>query len=136
MLRLFTVQEATALIPTVERHLGELQLAAGDMVALRQQVGDMQIHGLEARNAVQEIQFLLGVVHGAKAELDRLGVHLNDVEGGVVDFPSRLGAEVVHLTWALGQDVITHYHRLGGDTRRQPLPTAPPSQGRDPTVTA
>ena len=136
MLRLFTVQEATALIPTVEAHLVELQRAAADMIELRRNLGGLSSHSLEARNAIQEIQYLLGVVHGSKAELDRLGVHLKDVESGVVDFPSRLGAEVVHLTWEQGQDAITHYHRLGGDTRQQPLPPDLPPKGPDPTVEA
>jgi hypothetical protein len=136
MLRLFTVQEATDLIPIVGRHVGDLQRAAADMAALRRSLAGTHPATVEARNGVQEIQFLLGIVHDAKAELDRLGVQLTDLESGVVDFPSRIGAEVVHLTWEQGQDAITHYHRLGGDTRQQPLPGNLPPSGHDPTVGA
>lgn len=136
MFRLFTVREATALIPIVERHLGDLQGAAADMVGLRQQLEASSSPTPDTRNKIMEIQFLLGVIHSSKAELDRLGVHLKDLESGVVDFPSRLGAEVVHLTWEQGQDAITHYHRLGGDTRQQPLPPSLPSSGLDAAVEA
>lgn len=136
MLRLFTVQEATELIPTVERHLGDLQRAAADMLDLRQELTHTRGFGVLARNLTQEIEFLLGIVHESKAELDRLGVHLKDLESGVVDFPSRLGAEVVHLTWEQGQDAITQYHRLGGDTSQQPLPTSFSHSGQDPRVAA
>lgn len=136
MLRLFTVEEATELIPIVEKHLAELQHAAAEMLSLRRNLAPLQAPSIEARNLIMEIEFLLGVVHESKADLDRLGVHLKDLESGVVDFPSRLGAEVVHLTWEQGQDAITHFHRLGGDTRQQLLPALAPPSGPDPTVEA
>lgn len=122
MYKLFTLEEATQLIPVVDQHLGDMQVAVTDMLRLRQGLQDQEAFSVTARNSVQEISFLLGVIHDSKAELDRLGVHLKDVESGLVDFPSQLGAEVICLTWEKGQDAITHYHRLAGDTAPRPLP--------------
>ena len=125
MYKLFTLEEANRLVPVVDRSLGEMQDAVRDMTALQRRVASMDEaarSGMEARDAAQEIAFLLGALHDAKAELDRLGVHLKDVESGTVDFPSRLGAEVVCLVWERGQDAITRYHRLAGDTSTRPLP--------------
>ncbi len=99
------------------------------MPALQATVGAMDPNGVEVRNAVQEINFLLSQIHENQAELDRLGVHINDLENGAVDFPSRLGAEAACLTWERGQDAITHFHRLSGDTSQQPLPDHSPNPG-------
>lgn len=124
MYRLFTLTEATRLLPVVDEHLGALQAAASDVSALRGRLATLKPNTVEAGAALAEISFLLGVMHSSKAELDRLGVHVRDVEEGLVDFPSQLGAEVVCLTWAKGQSSITRYHPLSGDTQTRPLPGA------------
>jgi hypothetical protein len=121
MYRLFTLEEATDMIPTVDGLLGEMQDAARELARLREEVSRLPVHSVEARNAAQETAFLLSQLHTDKAALDRLGVHLKDVESGLVDFPSQLGAEVVCLAWEKGQRAITHYHRLG-ETSEKPLP--------------
>lgn len=122
MYRLFTLTEATRLLPVVDEHLGVLQGAANDVARLRERLTELSAASIEANNVGKEIAFLLGVIHNSKAELDRLGVQIRDVEEGLVDFPSQLGAEVVCLTWEKGQDAITHYHALSGDTATRPLP--------------
>lgn len=121
MYRLFTVQEATDIIPTVDELLGELQAAVKDLGEVREHVATVRPFSIEARNAAQEAGFLLSQIHSSKAELDRLGVHVTDVEAGVVDFPSQLGPEIVCLSWERGQDGITRYHKLG-ERATKPLP--------------
>jgi len=121
MYKLFTLEEATRLIPLVDETLGDMQKAINDMLRLRQNLAGARTNSLQARNTAQEISFLLGVIHQDKAQLDRLGVHLKDIEAGLVDFPSKLGAEVVCLTWEKGQQAITRFHRLSGNTEPQPL---------------
>lgn len=101
------------MIPTVDRLLGEMQEAAQELEGLQEQLGRLAASSLAARDAGQEIAFLASQLQADKAELDRLGVHVKDVESGIVDFPSQLGAEVICLCWEKGQQVITHYHRLG-----------------------
>ena len=118
MYRLFTLEEATDMIPTVDRLLGEMQTAARVIAILKERLTRLNPVSVEARNCAQEVAFLLQELHTVKADLDRLGVHLKDVETGVVDFPSQLGAEVVCLSWEKGQDAITHYHRFGDDAAK------------------
>lgn len=122
MYRLFTLTEATRLLPVVDEHLGELQAAAADVARLKERLSGLPAHGVEATNASAEIGFLLEVIHASKAELDRLGVQIRDVREGQVEFPSQLGAEVVCLTWEKGQRQITHYRRMSGDSEAHPLP--------------
>jgi hypothetical protein len=122
MYRLFTLTEATRLLPVVDEHLGALQGAAVDLASLRELGSHVEAATVEAVNLSRETAFLLEVIHTRKAELDRLGVQIRDVQEGLVDFPSQLGAEVVCLTWEKGQDAITHYHPLSGDADARPLP--------------
>ncbi len=126
MYRLFTLTEATRLLPVVDEHLGALQAAAADVASLRERLGEVPAHSFEATNIAAEIAFLLKAIHSSKAELDRLGVQIRDVKEGQVEFPSQLGAEVVCLTWEKGQGSITHYRPLSGDTEVRPLPAAAP----------
>ena len=133
MYKLFTVQEANRLIPVVDQKLSDMQEAIRDILALREALQPMNSLSLEAQQTAEEIKFLLGTVQEDNLELDGMGVHLQDVETGLVDFPSRLGAEVVYLCWEQGKDAITHYHRLNQEVKaRQPLP----SEGANKVVTA
>jgi hypothetical protein len=122
MFKLFSLQEANQLIPTVDTLLSDLQNAIADALRLRQEFTELKPNSLEARNLVQEMQFLGRVVNENKAQLDKLGVFIQDVETGKIDFPSQLGAEVVYLTWEKGKDAITHYHRLNEGTAL-PIPS-------------
>ena len=128
MFKLFSLQEANELIPLVEEHLETMQSAVQATLRLRDEISRLKPFSIEARNKAQEIAFLMHEVHETKAQLDRLGVFLTDIDVGVVDFPSQVGAEVVYLSWEKGQDAITHYHRLN-EAGRQPLPQRPEPLG-------
>ena len=124
MYKLFTLQEANHMIPTVDRHLRAIQTAAADVSDLRMQLERLHRHNLESRNLAEEIAFLTRLIEDAKAELDRLGVQVRDLQAGIVDFPSQLGAEIVCLSWKQGTREITHYHRLN-DSDAKPLAQSP-----------
>lgn len=129
MFKLFTLEEATNMIPFVDRTLRDMQAAIKDIITLREALQGVNAQSMKARNMIEEVNFLVRLVHEHKAELDRSGAHIKDVEAGLVDFPSQLGAEVVYLCWEQGQDDITHYHRLDQEeTARRPLPEQPQPQ--------
>lgn len=122
MFKLFTVDQANRMIPSVDRHVSDLQSDLQDLHDARSRASHASSGSVDAYNASQEIAFLVGAVNGSQRELMRLGVEVRDLENGVVAFPSRLGSEVVHLVWRQGQDAVTHYHRLTGDAQPHPLP--------------
>ena len=124
MFKLFSLQEANKMIPQVDTLVSDMQAAIQDTVRLRDEISQSG-SSVEARNKAQEIGFLLRLVHETKAEIDRMGVFLTDIEEGVIDFPSQVGAEVVCLSWEKGQDAITHYHRLN-EADRVPLKPSEP----------
>lgn len=113
------------MIPVVGELLEGMQSSITDTIRLRNDIAALPGNSIDARNKAQEIAFLVRQVHEQKAELDRMGVFLQDIDAGVLDFPSQIGAEVVCLTWEKGQSAITHYHRLN-DTAQQPLPADVP----------
>ncbi len=130
MYKLFTVQEATELIPFVDHSLREMQDAMRGALEVHESLQKVKPNSIEERNLSEESRFLLRSIQENKAELDRLGVHIKDLECGLVDFPSQLGAEVVYLCWEQGQEAITHYHRLNeSELERQPLPDNALAQG-------
>lgn len=111
-MKLFTLDQATRLLPVVDTHVSALQDAARDVVALRRDVAAGRSGSVATRNLLQELSFVVGAAHDAKAELDRLGVEVTDLEHGVVGFPAQVDGELVSLTWRRGQPRITHYRRL------------------------
>lgn len=122
MFKLFTVDQANRLIPSVKAHVGDLQQDLHDLQEARERMARQTPGTLRAHHVGQEVAFLMSAVHRDQRELMRLGVEVRDVEQGVVAFPSRLGQEVVHLVWRQGEDAVTHYRRLTGDAEPHPLP--------------
>ena len=139
MYKLFTPSQATNLIGTVAPLLSELQDALRDLTRLRADFETLRPDSLRARQLATEMAFVLEGARVTKNDLDTLGVLLQDVEQGLIDFPSTLGAEVVYLCWAQGEDAITHYHALNKKvSERQLLPenTPRPGQGNGTVLSA
>ena len=122
MFKLFTLQGANRMLPDVDAHLTTLQHAVRDLEEAQGRARTVRSGSFEALALRQELAFLVRAVHDAKRDLAALGVMVPDVGRGVVEFPCRLGGEVVHLVWERGQDAITHYHRLTGDDARRRVP--------------
>ena len=58
----------------------------------------------------------------AARELDEMGVVLKHPVEGLVDFYSYRNGELVELCWKLGEDRVSHWHRIGeGFPGRKPL---------------
>ena len=121
MYKLFTPAQATELIGVVEPMLRDLQSAFKDAVKLQDERSGLRPDSLRAQQLAAELTFIVDSARLTKGELDRLGVVLKDVEQGVVDFPSTVGAEMVYLCWEQGEDAVTHYHALNQEARL-PLP--------------
>lgn len=129
MFKLFTLEGATRMLPVVEERLAELQDALHELHEARARTDARPATDpIEAQARRQELAFLGRAVQDAHRAVAGLGVQVDDLGTGVVEFPSRLGGEVVHLVWERGRDAITHYHHLTGD--RAPRPLAPDATDR------
>ena len=125
-MKIFTVQEANALLPNVRTIVGKIQRAHRQLARYRE----------EAKKASDAAErggggFVDGVAYAAVltelttqlAELEALGVQLKDFERGLVDFPSLRDGRVVLLCWQLGEgDELEWWHDVdAGFAGRTPL---------------
>lgn len=134
-IRLFSLEEANALLPELERMLDELQHVHRLVHAAQAHTQDLEIvwgdqvrdpgcpdHGeYEARAADLRAKHLL-----LQTELKRfgeLGVEVKDIDTGLLDFHAVNGDKLVYLCWRRGEDRIEAWHTLqGGFQARKPLP--------------
>ncbi len=135
--RLFSRDEARRLLPELQRVLRQMQEAKAALTQLQARLKHTRPHTPERRALEEEARFLIGSLEADKAYLDQLGVHLKDLDRGLVDFPARLGGQIVFLCWQLGEPDITHWHPLtGGYAERRPLPQAEPPLQPTPAPSA
>lgn len=125
-MKIFTVQEANALLPNVRTIVGKIQRAHRRISRYRD----------DAKKAAEAAErggggFVDGVAYAAVlteltshlSELEALGVQLKDFERGLVDFPSLRDGRVVLLCWQLGEgDELEYWHDVdAGFAGRTPL---------------
>jgi hypothetical protein len=125
--RYFTVAEANALIPELQKQLLRLQAMLN---RLREEYGEKaeQVFVLTLHNGfppLWEPSPIADAVHKAVDELNQLGVILRDVEQGIVDFPHLRDGREVFLCWKLGEEQVRYWHELDtGFDARKPLTEA------------
>jgi hypothetical protein len=131
-MKLFTLDEAQALLPVLESLLRraiegkqaaeaieaglhalsrKIFLSGGllvDVDRVRRQRTALEAHVLQAKDAI--------------AEIDSIGVQVKDLETGLLDFPAILDGETVLLCWKMGESRIEFWHTIESGFRgRLPL---------------
>jgi len=125
-MKLFTVEEANELLPTVRRVVEKIR-AAHARVAASQESARAAAAGAElgggGMSGGAEYVRALTTLAGRVGQLEELGVQLKDYERGLVDFPSLRDGRLVLLCWQWGEgDRIEWWHDLeAGFAGRQPL---------------
>ena len=125
-MKLFSVEEANALLPTVRRIAEAIRRAHKRLMAsqeaARQAAENAALGGGGMAGGERYVAALLRIAERA-GELETHGVQLKDYERGLVDFPSLREGRVVLLCWQLGEpEVIEWWHETeAGFAGRQPL---------------
>jgi hypothetical protein len=124
MTKVFTVEEANALLPQV-RHLIE------EIFALRQEVMGMRPDmrpvlekavGNGGSRKAGELLETFKKFEQVIAQLHRLGCELKGIEQGLVDFPAIRDGQLVYLCWQYNEPVVAFWHDIdAGFAGRQPL---------------
>ena len=132
--KLFTVEEANALLPQVRPIVEQLKglhrsilktneemdgviakLSAGNgypIRTLKERLEDLTKHQLQLIEAFQS----------AIAQLETLGALMKDAEKGLVDFYTMRDGQLVFLCWLSGEKRIRFWHTLeDGFAGRQPI---------------
>ena len=124
-MKLFTVEEANELIPSVQKRLVSIQ-------KLYERLGTLREPAKAAASASEFGGGMEGGSHYVKAlyeigkhttDLHEMGIQLKDYSRGLIDFPSMRDGRVVLLCWQLGEpDEIEWWHEVeGGFAGRKPL---------------
>lgn len=125
-MRIFTVQEANALLPEVRIIVGKIQRAHRKLARFRDEAkkaaeaadrgGGGVANGVEYAVSLTDLTVQL-------SELEALGVQLKDFDRGLIDFPSLRDGRVVLLCWQLGEgDELEWWHDVdAGFAGRTPL---------------
>lgn len=113
-MKLFTVEEANALLPSVREILQKIQRSRRRLTAYRREV-QLAAEGAELGGGGMEGGALYAVVvtdfTAATSKLEALGVQLKDFDRGLVDFPSLRDGRVVLLCWQMGEgDELEWWH--------------------------
>jgi hypothetical protein len=136
--RLFTINEANALLPVVRPTIEKILeiiwcLRAKSEIVIRAEQIDPETPNLMRRlQQNDEIAALIKQINDAVNEIQQHGCVCKGVEQGLLDFPCLLGEEIVFLCWQYGEPEITYWHRIeDGFAGRRPLldPSAAGSSG-------
>ena len=119
--RLFTLAEASALLPTVGPLLESLRAAQEAMETRSEDV--VTSIPTNGGGAVHRAFLAAARTAGRSLEaLNELGVVVRDPETGLIDFPTEREGETVFLCWRLGEDAIAWWHTTDtGFSGREPL---------------
>ena len=129
--RVFTVEEASALLPQLRQILASLRGARARLLASEREMTE-RYHGGRGNGHPapgSELDRLQGVITESQNELDEalraiaeLGCELKDPDRGMVDFRTIRGGRMVYLCWLMHEPGIQFWHELeGGFAGRQPL---------------
>jgi hypothetical protein len=131
--RLYTQDEARAVIPRVRRRLRALRSLAHSAERVEEQLGGirpfMRANGSAAlaSSLEQELGGIYEQMGGHVEFLLKQGVVLRDVLNGVVDFPCRYQGRIIMLCWQMDEAELGFWHEAdAGFLTRQPLDALPP----------
>lgn len=125
-MKLFTVSEANALLPTVREILKRIQDARKKLAPYQ---GEAKVAANQAEqggggfaDGVRYATLLIELTSQTN-ELEILGVQLKDFDRGLVDFPSLRDGRVVLLCWQIGEgDEVEWWHDVeDGFAGRTPI---------------
>jgi len=125
-MKVFSVEEANALLPSVRSILLRIQRAHGRILSF-QSAAKHAAEGAEQGgggmpDGPRYVSLLIELL-AQTGELEALGVQLKDYARGLIDFPSLRDGRVVLLCWQIGDgDKIEWWHDVeAGFAGRQPL---------------
>ena len=125
-MKIFTIEEANALLPTVRNLLLKIQRVHRKLAVYAddaRKAADASESGGGGLVQGTVYAHLLIKLTGLMGQIEALGVQLKDLERGLVDFPYLREGRVVLLCWQVGEgDELEWWHDVdAGFAGRTPL---------------
>ena len=129
-MKTFSLEEAQTLVPVLEslmRTAMEAKKTAENIAQELQQLsqrifmnGGTLVRIAETAKQRAQQDKAVQQVKDTLAEIDSIGVQVKDLDTGLLDFPCRLGDDIVLLCWKMGETEIQHWHTMdSGFSSRQ-----------------
>ena len=125
-MKIFSVEEANALLPTVRGLLKKIRRAHSRVISYQEaarSAADAAEQGGGGMTAGVRYAEILMQLTSLTSELESMGVQLKDFTRGLIDFPSLRDGRVVLLCWQLDEgDRVEWWHDVdAGFAGRTPL---------------
>ena len=130
--RLFTYEEANALVPWLQRTFDRLGASMKQLESVRERLADIQRQRQRQNGTFRQHD----EIQRMQAEVDRMGndvrsmvddigeegIIIRDIGQGLVDFPHMREGREIYLCWIKGEESIGFWHETDrGFIHRQPL---------------
>ncbi len=130
--RIFTLEEANELVPTLELEFGRMARLRTELAPLVESMGGPEVSvailqqgGKPAPGREADAERLRRLAADIAATVERvngLGCLVKDLEMGLVDFFSMQGNEPIFLCWQFGEPAVAHWHPIDeGFAGRRPI---------------
>jgi len=122
--RIFSLDEANALLPELESLLHALELKQERFRRLEDELFFWEIleQAAPPETKFQELEASLLALEKEINQIRELGCFLRHAERGLIDFLAQRDEEWIYYCWKRGEKEICYYHTLGGGfLERQPL---------------
>lgn len=129
-MRHFTVEEANGLLPTLRPVLEDMRRLHRQLREViealtrfaRRAAGNGHGEGYGGLTLEHDLKQIRQDLGERLQFVQTLGVHVKDIDEGIVDFPTRMFGRDVYLCWHVGETEVAHWHDIeSGYAGRQPL---------------
>src|SRR5487761_1888154 len=117
-MKTFSLEEAQTLVPVLESLMKNAMEARDTAETIAQELQQL------SQRIFMNGGTLVRIAEVAKrrAQQDKAVQQVKDLDTGLLDFPCRLGDDIVLLCWKMGETEIQHWHPVeGGFAARQPV---------------
>jgi hypothetical protein len=119
--RVFTVEEADALVPELRARLGRIRGARSVLIGAAEKIAE----GSESNGGGEDGPAYFEANETLRTEVEAIvaqGIILRDAESGLVDFPSEREGREVFLCWRPQEETVSYWHEVdSGFSSRKPL---------------
>ncbi len=127
--RLFSIEEANNLIPKLERDFLILRELNQEVTAIIREKellskgnGDINLNADRVPVDLELLTKNLESISKMIGDILKIGIHVKDIDAGLVDFPHLRDGNIVYLCWQSGEKSIGYWHELdSGKAGRKPL---------------
>ena len=113
-MKYFTVEEANALLPTLEPLMKKLLARRARASRLAQQMGHL-LGDYRSNVGAAELSIITQdfvAIERMLAQIQAYGVVVKDVNAGLLDFLSQRNGRDIYLCWRYGEERVAYYHEL------------------------